>query len=87
MRERPNATVVVNCAGRTRSIIGARVLQRMRLPNVVSLRNGTMGWLLAGLELERGADRVDAARARPRRGAPPPRRSPRASPPRTACAC
>ncbi|HEU4368004.1 MAG TPA: rhodanese-like domain-containing protein [Methylomirabilota bacterium] len=58
VRERPHATVVVNCAGRTRSIIGARVLQRMRLPNVVSLRNGTSGWLLAGLELERGADRV-----------------------------
>jgi rhodanese-related sulfurtransferase len=30
----------------------------MQLPNVVSLRNGTSGWLLAGLELERGADRV-----------------------------
>jgi rhodanese-related sulfurtransferase len=59
VRERPNATVVVNCAGRTRSIIGARVLQRMQLPNVVSLRNGTSGWLLAGRELERGADRVD----------------------------
>jgi rhodanese-related sulfurtransferase len=58
VRQRPGATVVVNCAGRTRSIIGARVLQRMRLPNVVSLRNGTSGWLLAGLELERGADRV-----------------------------
>ncbi|HYB40139.1 MAG TPA: rhodanese-like domain-containing protein [Candidatus Methylomirabilis sp.] len=57
--ERPGATVVVNCAGRTRSIIGARVLQRMALPNVVSLRNGTSGWLLAGLELERGAGRVD----------------------------
>ena len=59
VRERPNATVVINCAGRTRSIIGARVLQRMRMPNVVSLRNGTSGWLLAGLELERGADRVE----------------------------
>jgi rhodanese-related sulfurtransferase len=58
-RERPKATVVVNCAGRTRSIIGARVLQRMQLPDVVSLRNGTSGWLLAGLELERGANRVD----------------------------
>jgi rhodanese-related sulfurtransferase len=56
---RPNATVVVNCAGRTRSIIGARVLQRMRVPNVVSLRNGTSGWLLAGLTLERGAARVE----------------------------
>jgi rhodanese-related sulfurtransferase len=59
VRARPDATVVVNCAGRTRSIIGARVLQRMQLPNVVSLRNGTSGWLLAGLELERGADRVE----------------------------
>ncbi len=59
VRERPRATVVVNCAGRTRSIIGARVLQRMQLPNVVSLRNGTSGWLLAGLELERDADRVE----------------------------
>jgi rhodanese-related sulfurtransferase len=59
LRDRPNATVVVNCAGRTRSIIGARVLQRMQLPNVVSLRNGTSGWLLSGLELERGADRLD----------------------------
>jgi rhodanese-related sulfurtransferase len=59
LRQRPNATVVVNCAGRTRSIIGARVLQRMGLPNVVGLRNGTSGWLLAGHELERGADSVD----------------------------
>ena len=59
VRERPDATVVVNCAGRTRSIIGARILQRMGLPNVVSLKNGTSGWVLAGLELERGADRVE----------------------------
>jgi rhodanese-related sulfurtransferase len=59
VREHPGATVVVNCAGRTRSIIGARVLQRMALPNVLSLKNGTSGWLLAGFELERGADRVD----------------------------
>jgi rhodanese-related sulfurtransferase len=50
--------VVVNCAGRTRSIIGARILQRMGLPNVVSLKNGTAGWTLAGLQLERGADRL-----------------------------
>ncbi len=55
----PDATVVVNCAGRTRSIIGARALQRMGLPNVVSLKNGTSGWMLAGLELEHGADRLE----------------------------
>ena len=54
-----DATVVVNCAGRTRSIIGARVLQRMGVPNVYALTNGTAGWTLAGYELERGADRVE----------------------------
>jgi len=56
VRERPNARVVVNCAGRTRSIIGARALQRMGLKNVVGLKNGTSGWVLAGLTLETGAD-------------------------------
>ena len=54
-----DATVVINCAGRTRSIIGTRVLQRMGLPNVVGLKNGTAGWSLAGYALEAGADRVD----------------------------
>ncbi len=51
----PDATVVVNCGGRTRSIIGARILQRMGWPNVLSLKNGTSGWVLAGLSLEVGA--------------------------------
>ena len=55
----PDTTVVVNCAGRTRSIIGTRVLQRMGLDNVCGLRNGTAGWVLAGLQLEQGADRVN----------------------------
>src|SRR5262245_22836971 len=54
----PGTTVIVNCAGRTRSIIGARVLQRMGVPNVWGLKNGTAGWLLAGRQLETGADRV-----------------------------
>ena len=55
----PNATVVVNCAGRTRSIIGTRALQRMALDReIVGLKNGTSGWLLAGYELEEGADRT-----------------------------
>lgn len=54
-----DATVVINCAGRTRSIIGTRVLQRMGLPNVVGLKNGTAGWTLAGYALESGADRLD----------------------------
>ena len=54
----PDATVVVNCAGRTRSIIGTRVLQRMSLEReVVGLKNGTAGWMLAGHELEFGGNR------------------------------
>src|SRR4051812_27624751 len=59
VRERPNARVVVNCAGRTRSIIGTRALQRMGVRDVVGLKNGTSGWVLAGLELETGADRLE----------------------------
>jgi rhodanese-related sulfurtransferase len=47
--------VVVNCAGRTRSIIGAQSLINAGLPNkVVALRNGTMGWSLAGLRPDSG---------------------------------
>jgi rhodanese-related sulfurtransferase len=46
--------VIVHCAGRTRSIIGTRVLNRMGLTEVVGLKNGTMGWLLAGYELQEG---------------------------------
>lgn len=51
----PHTTIVVNCAGRTRSIMGAESLRRAGVPNrVVALRNGTMGWQLAGLEVARG---------------------------------
>lgn len=47
--------VVVNCAGRTRSIIGAQSLINAGLPNkVVALKDGTMGWELAGLTCARG---------------------------------
>jgi len=54
----PATLVVVNCAGRTRSIIGAQSLINAGVPNrVVALRNGTMGWHLAGFALERGASR------------------------------
>ena len=55
----PDTLVVVNCAGRTRSIIGAQSLINAGIPNpVVALRNGTMGWHLAGLKIERGAGRL-----------------------------
>ncbi len=41
--------IVVNCAGRTRSIIGAQSLINAGIPNcVVALKDGTMGWQLAG---------------------------------------
>lgn len=52
-----DTTVIINCAGRTRSIIGTRSLQRMGFNNVYGLKNGTAGWTLAGLELEVGANR------------------------------
>ena len=55
---RPETLVVVNCAGRTRSIIGAQSLINAGVPNkVVALRNGTMGWSLAGLACESGKTR------------------------------
>jgi rhodanese-related sulfurtransferase len=51
--------IIVNCAGRTRSIIGAQTLIDLGVPNpVYALENGTQGWSLAGLELERNADRL-----------------------------
>lgn len=51
----PDVAVVVNCAGRTRSIIGAQSLIDAGVPNrVVALRDGTMGWHLAGLTLGHG---------------------------------
>ena len=50
-----DTTIVVNCAGRTRSIIGAQSLINVGVPNkVVALRNGTVGWHLAGLACDSG---------------------------------
>ena len=55
---RPETLVVVNCAGRTRSIIGAQSLINAGLPNkVIALKNGTMGWHLAGLQVAKGETR------------------------------
>jgi rhodanese-related sulfurtransferase len=51
----PDTTVVVNCGGRTRSIIGAQVLINAGLPNpVYALKDGTQGWKLAGFQLNHG---------------------------------
>jgi rhodanese-related sulfurtransferase len=62
LKRKPETTVVVNCAGRTRSIVGTASLQRLGLSNVRALRNGTMGWLLAGLELESTPRRITPRR-------------------------
>ena len=52
---KPETLVVVNCAGRTRSIIGAQSLINAGIPNkVVALRNGTMGYNLAGYKTDSG---------------------------------
>ncbi|MCC8391064.1 rhodanese homology domain-containing protein [Paraburkholderia sp. MMS20-SJTR3] len=54
----PATRIIVNCAGRTRSIIGAQSLINAGVPNpVAALRNGTMGWTLAGQPLAHGSSR------------------------------
>ncbi|MDC7683761.1 rhodanese-like domain-containing protein [Asticcacaulis sp. BYS171W] len=69
----PETTIIVNCAGRTRSIIGTQSLINAGVPNrVVALRNGTIGWTLAGQTLDSGqtrratSDANDEARNRAR---------------------
>ena len=55
---RKETRVIVNCAGRTRSIIGTQSLLNAGIPNQVhALRNGTIGWTLAGQTLEHGQTR------------------------------
>lgn len=54
----PDRPIVVHCAGRTRSIIGAQTLLDLGLPNpVFALRDGTQGWEIAGFSRESGANR------------------------------
>jgi rhodanese-related sulfurtransferase len=54
----PDTTVIVNCGGRTRSIIGAQSLRSAGFPNkIMSLKDGTMAWHLAGFEVVHGATR------------------------------
>jgi len=58
----PQTLVVVNCAGRTRSIIGAQSLINAGIPNrIVALKDGTMGWQLAGFEVSSGRTEHAAA--------------------------
>lgn len=54
----PATTIIVNCAGRTRSLIGTQSLRNAGLPNpIYALRNGTIGWTLAGQSLDHGQER------------------------------
>jgi rhodanese-related sulfurtransferase len=53
-----DTTIVVHCAGRTRSIMGAQTLRNLGVENpILALENGTQGWFLAGLQLEHGSTR------------------------------
>jgi rhodanese-related sulfurtransferase len=62
----PRTKIVVNCAGRTRSIIGAQTLLDFGIANpVYALENGTQGWFLAGLALEHGAQQRHSDRPDP----------------------
>jgi rhodanese-related sulfurtransferase len=55
LAEHPSTQIIVNCAGRTRSIIGTQSLINAGLPNrVAALRNGTIGWKLAQQPLDHG---------------------------------
>ena len=50
--------IVIHCAGRTRSIIGAQTLINAGVRNpVYALENGTQGWFLNDLQLEHGSSR------------------------------
>lgn len=54
----PETTIIVNCAGRTRSIIGTQSLINAGVTNKVrALRNGTIGWTLAKQTLAHGSSK------------------------------
>lgn len=54
--KQPSTKVVINCAGRTRSILGAQTLINFGVENpVFALENGTQGWALADFTLEYGS--------------------------------
>lgn len=58
MVRNPNTKIIVNCAGRTRSILGAQTLINFGVPNpVYALENGTQGWYLSDFQLEYGSTR------------------------------
>lgn len=66
----PTGPLVVHCAGRTRSLIGAQSIRAFGLADrALALRDGTQGWELAGYERTLGAEslppsELDVERAR-----------------------
>ena len=54
-----NTEIIINCAGRTRSIIGAQTLIEFGIKNTVkALENGTQGWFLSNLSLDHNKDKI-----------------------------
>src|SRR5262245_8110543 len=51
LRRKPDTAIVVNRAGRARSIIGTAAVLRLGLNSVRALKNGTMGWGVGGIRL------------------------------------
>lgn len=49
--------IVIHCAGRTRSIIGAATARVLGMANFWALENGTMGWRLSDRDLAKGQAR------------------------------
>ncbi|SAI47794.1 transferase [Bordetella ansorpii] len=61
-----STTIVINCAGRTRSIIGAQTLINLGVKNpVYALENGTQGWYLKDYALDHGQARRHALQTAP----------------------
>jgi len=51
----PDTKIIINCAGRTRSIIGAQTLINLGIKNpIFALENGTQGWYLNDYVLDHG---------------------------------
>ncbi len=61
------STLVVSCAGRTRGILGAKLLHDNGFDRVYALENGVMGWFLSGHDIAEGAGREVPAAASPAR--------------------
>ena len=62
----PQTPVILNCAGRTRSLIGTPPLLHAGVPNPLhALRTGHLGWTLAGKTLAHPQPRQSATPARP----------------------